>query len=99
MAREVGAYVFALDHPDLATCAGLHTPKHPCDGKRGKHPCVKFTLDATNTVRDIVAVFAGTTRNYGVATRQSRVLVLDVDDAAALAAFLHDRGETLLDTL
>ncbi len=33
--RELGAHVFAVDHPDLATCAGAHRPGQPCDGTRG----------------------------------------------------------------
>lgn len=97
VARELGGYVFALDHPSLPKCAGLHTRDKPCDGKRGKHPCVKFSLHQTNTEREIIATFAGATRNYGVATRRSRLLVID-EDEATLADYARTIGETVPET-
>lgn len=97
VARELGGYVFPVDHPSLPTCAGLHGPHAPCDGKRGKHPSVRFSLDATNTDRDIVATFAGATRNYGVETRRSHLLIID-EDTATLASYAADIGQAVPET-
>lgn len=97
LAREFGCYVLPVDHPDLPKCAGLHGPKNPCDGKRGKHPCVKPSLDATNKAQDIIATFAGVTRNYGVQTRQSRIFGVD-EDTASLADYAASIGETVPET-
>ncbi|HKT05193.1 MAG TPA: bifunctional DNA primase/polymerase [Rugosimonospora sp.] len=99
VARELGWYVFPVDHPDLPQCVGMRTDEHnpaTCT-KRGKHPCVKFSIDATATARDIIAMFAGTTRNYGVATRQSRIIGID-EDTATLNQFAASIGETVPET-
>jgi Bifunctional DNA primase/polymerase, N-terminal len=101
VAKNLGAYVFPVDHPDLPRCIGVRTRDHDpatCD-KRGKHPAVpKFSIDATNTARDIVANLAGPPRNYAVYTRRSGLLVLDVDDPQAYEAKLAELNQQHIET-
>ena len=96
MARELGAYVIEIDHPDLPQCAGMHGPDTPCDGKRGKHNCEKPSLGGTNNAKDIVAKFTGSTRNYGV-TWRSGFLIID-EDTANLDTYADSIGETVPET-
>lgn len=82
-----GVAVFPVDHPSLGTCAGAHRRDLPCDGKRGKHPCGRWSRNAT-TDRDAVArMFSGSPRNIGVACGPSGLLVVDEDEPGALVAY------------
>jgi hypothetical protein len=65
-----GMHVFDVDHPELTRCAGIRTAAHDpatCTD-RGKHPCGKWSELATTDRERVTAMFAGTTRNIGVAS-------------------------------
>jgi hypothetical protein len=95
--ERLGAYVFPVDHPELPTCAGVRTPAHDPDTckERGKHPCVKFTVASVGSAREAVALFAGTTRNYGINCARSRLIVLDEDVPGVVAGYVADKGVTV----
>ncbi|MBG6070070.1 bifunctional DNA primase/polymerase [Micromonospora ureilytica] len=92
-----GAYVFPLDHPALPQCAGVPTKGHDpttC-AERGKHPTGRWSIEATNKLADIVAMFAGTTRNYGIDCRASQLLVIDEDVLGLFTDYAAQHGHTI----
>lgn len=85
-----GVHVFPVDHPSLPTCAGLHA--RPCDGKRGKHPCCRWSQDATTNPEQVERMFAGPARNIGAACGPSGLLVIDEDEPGALDRYAVSVG-------
>ncbi|MFI0533555.1 bifunctional DNA primase/polymerase [Streptomyces scabiei] len=84
---ERGFPVFPADHPALARCTGLHKE---CDGKRGKHPCVKFSTTYTTDPEQVQRWFGGAPRNVAIAVGAvrgpagERLLVVDSDRQGAI---------------
>lgn len=95
---ERGCFVFPVDHPALPTCVGVRTASHSpasCT-ERGKHPAVgKWSLEATARVQDIVAHFAGTTRNYAIDCRASCLVVIDEDVLNRFQEYAEERSHTI----
>jgi hypothetical protein len=85
--RRHGAAVFPVDHPGLSRCAGWHKPEWPCDGKRGKHPCCRWTEASTTDPELITAALAGRLRNIGLDTHKSGLLVVDEDQLHAFTDY------------
>jgi hypothetical protein len=96
--RHIGAEVFPVDHPGLPRCAGWHHSGQPCDGKRGKHPCCRWTEASTTDPRVIAAALAGRLRNIGVDTRKSGLLVVDEDQPGAFTAYAASTGQEIPQT-
>lgn len=92
-----GLALFAVDHPALPQCAGAHHPDRPCDGKRGKHPCGRWSRDATDPRRLAVELRRGP-RNLGVACGPSGLLVVDEDRPGAFTAYATEHGHQVPDT-
>jgi hypothetical protein len=88
-------HMFPLDHPALPACAGAHHPERPCDGKRGKHPCGRWTRQATDDPVLLRAAFTPGPRNIGIACKASGLLVVDEDAPGALAEYAADIGRDL----
>jgi hypothetical protein len=65
---------------------------------RGKRPLVKWGDDATTDTEQIVAWFAGRTRNIGIACGPSGLLVIDEDEYCALDDYANSIGEKVPDT-
>ncbi|MBD2897371.1 hypothetical protein amrb99_63310 [Actinomadura sp. RB99] len=86
-----GLALFAVDHPALSQCAGAHRPDRPCDGKRGKHPCGRWSRDATNPGR-LAAELRRGPRNLGIACGPSGLLVIDEDKPGAFTAYATENG-------
>jgi hypothetical protein len=78
-----GLYVFPVDHPGRAVCAGAH---RECDGQRGKHPAGRWSQIATRDPHRIRAMLAGGPWNLGVACKPSGLLVVDEDRPEAFAS-------------
>lgn len=100
-AARRGFAVHPLDHPDLPRCAGVKMPGHDpatCT-ERGKHPTTKFSQTATADTEQVVAWFAGATRNYGIATGPSGVFVVDDDAVDNLIKYAASIGEEIPSTL
>jgi hypothetical protein len=93
-----GLYVFAVDHPGLMRCAGAHRPDQPCDGKRGKHPCGKWSRDATNDPQVVAVALSRGLRNIGIACKPSGLLVIDEDQPGAFEDYAASIGQTLAPT-
>lgn len=85
--RRLGAFVFAVDHPGLAQCAGAHRPGQPCDGSRGKHPCGRWSRDSTADPGVIRAALSRGLRNIGADCGKSGLLVVDEDRPGAFAEY------------
>ncbi len=85
-----GLYVFPVDHPGRAVCAGAH---RECDGQRGKHPAGRWSQIATRNPRRIRAMLAGGPWNLGVACKPSGLLVVDEDLPEAFASFATSVGQ------
>ena len=100
--HKQGLHVFPADHPDQPKCIGLHDPaKSPCDGKRGKHPSVKFAtwaVAATPQMIDLAWSRRGGLANIAVACGPSNIVVLDEDEYGELDRWCADYGITLPDT-
>lgn len=92
-----GMALFAVDHPALPQCAGAHHPDRPCDGKRGKHPCGRWSRDATDP-RRLAAELRRGPRNLGIACGPSGLLVVDEDQPAAFTAYATENGHQVPDT-
>jgi Bifunctional DNA primase/polymerase, N-terminal len=75
-------------HPDPA-----HDPATCTD--RGKHPCGKWSTVATTDRERITAMFAGTTRNIGIACGPSGLLVVDEDSPDAFAKYVAGIGHQI----
>ena len=99
--HERGLHIFPTDHPDQPECIGLHGPKNPCDGERGKHPAVKWsTWGATVTPRMIKLAWTkrGGLANIAIACGPSNLVVLDEDEAGELQRWCDAYGIVLPDT-
>jgi hypothetical protein len=92
---RLGAYVFTVDHPGLAQCAGAHRPGQPCDGTRGKHPCGRWSRDSTNSPAVIQAQLARGLRNIGIDMGRSGMFAVDEDRPGAFAAYAASLGEAI----
>lgn len=90
-----GCHIFPVDHPDRPVCVGLHGPSSPCDGTRGKHPAVKWKSEATTDDDQIVAWFAGNSRNIGIACGPSGLLVIDEDTVGDFERYAKSVGQEL----
>lgn len=90
-----GMHVFPVDHPSLSRCAGAHRNAQACDDKRGKHPCGKWSRDATADPTQIRRAFGHAPRNIGIDCGRSGLLVVDEDEPDALAAYAHSIGAEL----
>jgi hypothetical protein len=96
-----GFHVFPADHPDHPECIGKHGPDSPCDGKRGKHPAVKWGVWAvTVTPQMIEREWAkhGGLANVAVACGPSNLVILDEDEHGELERWCAAYGITLPDT-
>lgn len=82
-----GMAVFAVDSPALPECAGAHGPGRECNGQRGKHPCGRWSRDATTDTDVTHRMFGSAPRNIGVACGPSGLLVVDEDEPGALVAY------------
>ncbi len=88
--------VFPLDHPSAARCVGLHSLQNPCDDKRGKHPAVKWSTEATvEPGRLNIQFSAGQPRNIGLACGPAGLLVVDEDEPGAFAAYAASIGQVI----
>jgi hypothetical protein len=87
-----GLYVFAVDHPGRPVCGGSH---RECDGQRGKHPRGQWSRLATLSPRLIRAQLADGPWNFGIACKQSCLLVVDEDQPGAFAAFAASIGQAV----
>lgn len=88
-----GLFVFPVDHPALPQCVGSHR-REPCNGKRGKHPCGRWSRDATRDPATIRAALARGPRNLGVACGPSELLVVDEDRRGAFAEYASSVGRS-----
>lgn len=97
---KFGFHVFPVDHPDLPKCVGIRTLEHDPDTcvERGKHTTCKFTVKATTDPEEIVAMFAGLTRNIGISCTQSHLVVIDEDAPDEFAKICADAGQLVPDT-
>jgi hypothetical protein len=98
---ERGIEVFPCDHPDLPRCAGSgrnHDPETHAPEDRGKHPCVRFTKKATTDAETICKWWGSLTRNIGIHTGRSGLLVIDEDKPDAFAKYAEEHGFTIPDT-
>ena len=78
-----GLHVFPGDHPGHPECIGLHGPNSPCDGKRGKHPAVKFGVWAVTVTPQMIDLEwrkHGGLANTAVACGRSNLVILDEDE-------------------
>lgn len=91
-------HMFPTDHPGNPECVGAHRADSPCDGTRGKHPCGKWSRDATNDPARLRAMFARGPRNIGVACKASGLLVVDEDRPGAFREYADSIGQVLEDT-
>jgi Bifunctional DNA primase/polymerase, N-terminal len=91
--ERLGAFVFAVDHPDLPHCAGAHRPGQPCDGTRGKHPCGRWSRDSTDNPEVIRAALSRGLRNLGIDCGKSGLLVVDEDRPGAFDSYAASAGQ------
>ncbi|MBA3718683.1 MAG: bifunctional DNA primase/polymerase [Nocardioidaceae bacterium] len=94
-----GMFVFPVDNPELARCAGIGRTHDPatCE-ERGKHPCVSFTKAASSDPHQIAGWFTGNPRNVGVACGLSNLVVVDEDVLGDFARYAASVGEAVPDT-
>ncbi len=91
-------HVFPADHPDHKQCIGKHGPDNPCDGKRGKHPAVKWGVWAIAPTPQTISLGWRKHRgacNIGIACGPSSLVVLDEDAAGELQRWCDAHGITL----
>lgn len=96
--HALGFHVFPLDHPDHPECIGLHGPDNPCDGWRGKHPLVRWSVWAVHPTPQMIDMKWGEyggTANIGISCGPTGLVVLDEDEAGALDRWCESRGITL----
>jgi putative DNA primase/helicase len=99
--HEYGFHPFPGDHPDYPDCIGAHGPTSPCDGERGKHPCVKWkTYAVTVTPQMITSAWEARKglANILIACGPSSLVVLDEDQAGELDRWATDNGFILTPT-
>lgn len=96
-----GWHVFAVDSPESPQCTGIRTRDHDpatCT-HRGKHPCVRWTSEASSDLRDVADQWVATgPRNVAIACGPSGLLVIDEDRLDALAAYARDHDVEVPDT-
>lgn len=120
-ARDRGWRPFPVDHPaehgdalnsrgEPTGCTGAHRrpdwPRGmPCDGKRGKHPVVRYKNSAATNVPPTDELlrqwFGGPPRrrfNVGIACGPSRLLVVDSDQPGAFERMCAELGHPVPDT-
>lgn len=100
-AASRGFAVHPLDHPDLPRCAGVPMAGHDpatCT-ERGKHPTTKWSQTSTTSTEEVVAWFAGATRNYGITAGPSGIFVVDDDSTHGLVDYAASIGATIPPTL
>jgi len=97
---KFGFHVFPVDHPELPKCVGIRTDDHDPDTcvDRGKHTTCKFTVKATTDPKEIAAMFAGLTRNIGIACGKSGIFVVDEDAPDEFAKICADADQPVPDT-
>jgi hypothetical protein len=93
--RQLGAFVFAVDHPGVPQCAGAHRLGQPCDGTRGKHPCGRWSRDSTNDAEVIRTALSRGLRNLGIDCGKSGLLVVDEDRPGAFRGNTSGVGEEI----
>ena len=93
--ERLGAFVFTVDHPGLAKCAGAHRPGQPCDGTRGKHPCGRWSRDSTASPEVIRAALSRGLRNLGIDCGKSGLLVVDEDRPGAFESYAASAGHVV----
>jgi hypothetical protein len=93
--ERLGAFVFTVDHPGLAKCAGAHRPGQPCDGTRGKHPCGRWSRDSTTSHEVIRAALLRGLRNLGIDCGKSGLLVVDEDRPGAFESYAASAGQVV----
>jgi hypothetical protein len=116
-ARDRGWRPFPVDHPHAVGaaldakgnptgCSGAHKRPDwlqgmPCDGKRGKHPAVKFKDSAATSTAQGDGMLAswftrgGEPRNVGIACGASGLIILDSDEPGAFERMAVDLGHEL----
>jgi Bifunctional DNA primase/polymerase, N-terminal/AAA domain len=96
-----GLHVFPVDHPRQPKCIGKHGPESPCDGTRGKHPAVKWSVWAATNTPDMIDLEwdkHGGLANIGIACGPSNIVVLDEDAYGEIERWCAAYGVTLPDT-
>ncbi|WP_433541154.1 bifunctional DNA primase/polymerase [Streptosporangium sandarakinum] len=83
----------AADNPANPECVGAHRPDEPCDGQRGKHPCGRWTLVATNSAAGLRAQFNRGPRNILIPCGLNNLLVVDEDRQGAYTDFAASIGQ------
>ena len=99
--HKQGLHVFPADHPDQPDCIGKHGPDTPCDGKRGKHPAVKWGVWAVTVTPEMINLEwtkHGDLANIAIACGPSNIVVLDEDELGELDRWCTSYGITLPDT-
>jgi AAA domain/Bifunctional DNA primase/polymerase, N-terminal len=92
-----GLWIFPVDHPELAVCAGVKTSTHDplkCTD-RGKHPANKWGTGATKAPANIATMFSGNPRNVGIHCGKSGLLVADEDAEGEFQRFCDDHKVTI----
>ncbi|MGW0805969.1 bifunctional DNA primase/polymerase [Nonomuraea sp. NPDC002799] len=90
--------LFAADHPGNAECVGAHHPDAPCDGSRGKHPCGKWSRDATRDPARLRTMFSRGLRNVAIPCKTNNLLVVDEDEPGAFTAYATNAGQEIAPT-
>jgi hypothetical protein len=95
-----GFHLFPVDSPRVERCAGVSTRAHDASAciDRGKHPCVKWSKEASTDPQQLAAWFTGPPRNIGIACGPSGLVVLDEDVPGDLARYAGSVGATIPET-
>jgi hypothetical protein len=88
--------VFPVDHPELPRCVGIGDGHDAATcTERGKHPAVKWATWATTDPKLIAAEWSGRTRNVGIHTGKSGLVIIDEDKPDALPKYAADHGHEI----
>ncbi|GIH25145.1 DNA primase [Acrocarpospora phusangensis] len=98
MWQSHGFHMFPADHPGNPECVGAHHPERPCNGQRGKHPCGRWSVLASDGPVKLRAMFSRGMRNIGVACKASGLLVVDEDQPGAFREYAAGVGQVVEDT-
>ncbi|MFI9552628.1 bifunctional DNA primase/polymerase [Nonomuraea endophytica] len=90
--------LFTADHPGNPECVGAHHPNAPCDGGRGKHPCGKWSREATRDPAKLRRMFSRGLRNIAVPCKANNLLIVDEDVKGAYEVFAVEVGATIAET-